>query len=220
MSAVLYSNWGSSCSYRLRICLNLKQIPHQVKIAAVAFSNMTDEEKDELSPTRFVPILQIDGKTLIETMAVMEYLEESRKEFPLLPHDLMKRAQVRAICNVIVSGIQPLQNTEPLKMINEKFGADEKTCWVEHWINRGFTALEKMLLQSAGKYCVGDEITLADCCLVPQVLNARRFKIDLSPYPIIIRVDEELRNHPAFKKAHPKLQDDFPQELASDSVFM
>jgi maleylacetoacetate isomerase len=111
---------------------------------------------------------------------------------------------------VIASGIQPLQNLIVLIHVGE----DKKREWAQHWITRGFRAVEKLLSTSAGKYCVGDEISLADCCLVPQVFNARRFHVDLRPYPIILRVDRELETHPAFRAAHPSNQPDCPPEAA------
>lgn len=122
---------------------------------------------------KYVPALQIDGNTLIESLAIMHYLEETRSEFPLLPQDFYKRAQVRAICDIIVSGIQPLQNIGVLNYMGNYLGEREKT-WSQHWIEKGFKALETLLTDNAGKYCVGDEISMPDSCLVPQVFNARR----------------------------------------------
>lgn len=121
----------------------------------------------------YLPALVIDGHTLIESMVMMEYLEETRPQPWLLPREPFKRTQVRTICQIIISGVQPLQNTGVLNYIGDVFGDKEKV-WAQHWIFKGFTALEKLLTDCAGKYCVGDEITLADCCLVPQVYNARR----------------------------------------------
>lgn len=119
-----------------------------------------------LTMISFVP----DGHTLVESMAIMHYLEETRPQRPLLPQDVHKRAKVREICEVITSGIQPLQNLIVLIHVGE----EKKKEWAQHWITRGFRAIEKLLSTSAGKFCVGDEVSLADCCLVPQVFNARR----------------------------------------------
>lgn len=172
-----------------------------------------------------------DGHTLVESLAIMHYLEETRPQRPLLPQDVLKRAKVREICEVlslslsllkhflnpttfrsqvIASGIQPLQNLIVLIHVGE----EKKKEWAQHWITRGFRAIEKLLSTSAGKFCVGDEVTLADCCLVPQVFNARRFHVDLRPYPIILRIDRELEGHPAFRAAHPSNQPDCPPEAA------
>lgn len=158
-----------------------------------------------------VPSLCIDGHTLVESLNIMHYLEETRpNQRPLMPQDCFKRAKVREICEVISSGIQPLQNLIVLIYVGE----EKKKEWAQHWITRGFRAVEKLLSACAGKYCVGDEITLADCCLVPQVFNARRFHVDLRPFPIILRIDRELENHPAFRAAHPSSQPDCPPEVA------
>lgn len=170
---LLYSTWSSSCAYRVRICLALKGIPYDVILAKPAAKGYEMEDQGlELNPTKYVPVLQIDGHVLIESLAIMQYLEETRPEPSLMPKDFFKRAQVRAICDVIVSGIQPLQNSGPLKLIDE-YTNKKSHEWAQHWIMNGFAALEKLLLVSAGTYCVGDEITLADCCLLPQVRNAR-----------------------------------------------
>lgn len=114
--------------------------------------------------------LFLDGHTLVESVAIMHYLEETRPQRPLLPQDVHKRCKVREICEVITSGIQPLQNLIVLIHVGE----EKKKEWAQHWITRGFRAIEKLLSTSAGKFCVGDEISMADCCLVPQVFNARR----------------------------------------------
>lgn len=118
----------------------------------------------------YVYIVFLDGHTLIESVAIMHYLEETRPQRPLLPQDVHKRAKVREIIEIICSGIQPLQNLIVLIHVGE----EKKKEWAQHWITRGFRAVEKALSTSAGKYCVGDEISMADCCLVPQVFNARR----------------------------------------------
>lgn len=169
---ILYSYWRSSCSWRVRICLNLKEIPYDIKPISLIKSGGEQHcnEYREVNPMEQVPALQIDGHTLIESMSIMQYLEETRPQRALLPQDFHKRAKVREICEVIASGIQPLQNLIVLIHVGE----EKKKEWAQHWITRGFRAVEKLLSTSAGKYCVGDEITLADCCLVPQVFNARR----------------------------------------------
>jgi maleylacetoacetate isomerase len=218
--AVLISSWRSSASYRVRICLNFKEIPFIVspidpvdEIQVPRKNGKTSESNEKLkkiNPMGFVPILQIDGKNFIESMAIMEYLEETRPERPLLPKDAVKRAKVREICSIIVSGIQPMQNV----VLDEK---DSKNAL--NAINRGFTAIEKLLEDSNGKYCVGDDVTLADVCLVPQVLNARKLQVNLAPFPNIVRIDRILHLHSAFKKSHPFVQNDFPSEKFTDSSF-
>jgi maleylacetoacetate isomerase len=157
--------------------LNFKQIPHVIKpvdLKGLAVPGETNQHAYQANPMRYLPALKIDGHTLIESMAIMEYLEETRPEYPLLPQDPYKRAKVREICEVIISGIQPLQNIGVLNHMGDFMGSKEKA-WSQHWINRGFKALEKLLSSSSGMYCIGDEVTIADCCLVPQVYNARRY---------------------------------------------
>ncbi|KAL1513687.1 hypothetical protein ABEB36_003064 [Hypothenemus hampei] len=207
---ILYSYWRSSCSWRVRIALNLKEIPHEIKPVSLIKGGGEHHSNDfrEINPMEQVPALHIDGVTLIESFSILQYLEDTRVHRNLLPSDPIKRAKVREICEVIVSGIQPLQNLCVLIHVGE----EKKDEWAKHWINRGFRGVEKLLGASAGKYCVGDEITLADCCLIPQVFNARRFHVDLRPFPIILRIDRELERHPAFVAAHPSNQPDCPPE--------
>lgn len=145
-----------------------------VDLKALAINENSEDYK--VNPMRYLPALVIDGHTMIESMAIMEYLEETRPEIPLMPRDPIRRAQMRAICEAIVSGIQPLQNIGVLNHMGNFMGEKEKA-WSQHWITRGFRAIEELLKSSAGQYCVGDDISLADCCLVPQVYNARRYYV-------------------------------------------
>ncbi|XP_053682556.1 probable maleylacetoacetate isomerase 2 [Sabethes cyaneus] len=212
---LLYSFWRSSCSWRVRNALNLKGISYDLKTVDLFKSDGGEQLNDEyrqLNPRQQVPALQIDGNILIESMAILHYLEETRVENPLLPQDNLQRAKVREICEVITSGIQPFQNVGTLDYIGKKNKALE---WAQYWIARGFCAVEKLLAASAGKYCVGDQITLADCCLVPQVFNARLYKVDLTPYVTLTRIDRALAEHPAFKAAHPFNQVDCPPDIAA-----
>ncbi|XP_058811344.1 probable maleylacetoacetate isomerase 2 [Topomyia yanbarensis] len=204
---ILYSFYRSSCAWRVRAALNLKEIAYDIR--PVSLSGEQDgNEFRQVNPMGRVPALLIDGHTIIESIAILHYLEETRPQHPLLPQDPLKRAKVREIVEIITSGIQPLQNNGVL----DRVGSEKQQEWAQHWINRGFAAIEKLLSLSAGKFCVGDEITLADCCLVPQVFNARRFGMDLSAYPIIVRIDQELNEHPAFRDTHPSKQPDCPPE--------
>jgi len=206
--ALLYSFWRSSCSWRVRIALNLKEIPYDIKTINIGVGEHNRKDFLEVSPTAYVPALTIDGHTIVESVAICEYLEETRPQEPLLPQDAYERAKVRELCEIISSGIQPLQNASVINKLDENTGVE----WAQHWIERGLNAVENILSTTAGKYCFGDEITLADCFLIPQVYNARRFEVDLEPYPTITRIDKELQGHPAFVPAHPTNQPDFPSD--------
>ncbi|XP_017058216.1 probable maleylacetoacetate isomerase 1 [Drosophila ficusphila] len=209
---VLYSFWSSSCSWRLRIALALKGIDYDIKatsLSKTANEHVYTSEYREVNPMQKVPSLKIDGHTLCDSVAIMHYLEETRPQPPLLPQDPVKRAKVREIVELICSGIQPLQNIT----VQEHLGNDLGLEFAQHWIIRGFQGLEKVVSQSAGKFCVGDELSMADICLVPQVRNARRYKIDLSPYPTVVRLYQEVQEMEAFKSTHPSTQPDCPPEF-------
>ncbi|XP_019721030.1 maleylacetoacetate isomerase [Hippocampus comes] len=172
---VLHGYFRSSCSWRVRIAFALKgmeydQVP--VNLIKDGGQQLTEDYKT-LNPMQQVPAVEIDGVTLSQSLAVIQYIDETRPEPRLLPLDPKKRAQVRMISDLIASGIQPLQNLHVI----QKIGA-EKVQWAQYFINRGFEALEPLLKQTAGKYCVGDEISMADICLVPQVYNAERYILE------------------------------------------
>jgi maleylacetoacetate isomerase len=212
-SPTLYSYWRSSCSWRVRIALELKNIKYDYVPVHLVKNEQMSQDYVKLNPSEEVPTLCIDGNVLTQSVSIVEYLEETRPEIPLLPKDVAKRAQVRAICDIISCGIQPVQNLRVLRKIMGWYDdADEKTKkkmeWGRYWIELGFKGLEKVLSSSAGRYCVGDNITMADLCLVPQVYNANRFKVDMSQFPIISRIDKTLSLNDAFKRAHPSAQPD------------
>ncbi|XP_007939527.1 maleylacetoacetate isomerase [Orycteropus afer afer] len=208
---VLYSYFRSSCSWRVRIALALKGIDYEtvpinlVKDGGQQFS----EEFQATNPMKQVPAMKIDGITISQSLAIIEYLEETRPTPRLLPQDLKKRASVRMISDLIASGIQPLQNLSILKQV----GQENHLAWAQKVISSGFTALEKILQSTAGKYCVGDEVSMADLCLVPQVANAERYKVDLTPYPTISHINKTLLALEAFQVTHPCRQPDTPPEL-------
>uniref|UniRef100_A0ABI7ZQU0 maleylacetoacetate isomerase n=1 Tax=Felis catus TaxID=9685 RepID=A0ABI7ZQU0_FELCA len=181
---ILYSYFRSSCSWRVRIALALKSIDYET-----------------------IPINLIkDGG---QQLAIIEYLEETRPTPRLLPQDPKKRAHVRMISDLIAGGIQPLQNLSVLKQV----GQENQLTWAQKAITSGFNALEQILQSTAGRYCVGDEVSMADLCLVPQVANAERFKVDLTPYPTISRINKTLLALEAFQVSHPCRQPDTPPEL-------
>uniref|UniRef100_A0AAA9TXU3 Maleylacetoacetate isomerase n=2 Tax=Bos taurus TaxID=9913 RepID=A0AAA9TXU3_BOVIN len=208
---ILYSYFRSSCSWRVRIALALKNIDYETvainltKDGGQQFSG----EFQALNPMKQVPALKIDGITIGQSLAIIEYLEETRPTPRLLPWDPKKRAQVRMVSDLIASGIQPLQNLSVLKQV----GQENQLTWAQQAITSGFNALEQILQSTAGRYCVGDEVSMADLCLAPQVANADRFKVDLTPYPTISRINKSLLALEAFHVSHPCRQPDTPPEL-------
>ncbi|XP_061467825.1 maleylacetoacetate isomerase isoform X2 [Rhineura floridana] len=206
---VLYTYFRSSCTWRVRTALALKGIAYdQVPINLLKDGWQLTPQFKERNPMQQVPVLIIDGMTLSQSLAIIEYLEETRPNPRILPQDPKKRAQVRMISDHIASGIQPLQNLTVLQEMGEK-----KQGWAQRCISHGFKALEQILQETAGRYCVGNEVTMADLCLVPQVYNAERFKVDLAPYPTINRINKALLEIEAFQTSHPSRQPDTPPEL-------
>ena len=165
---ILYNYWRSSASWRVRIALNWKGIPFDY-VPVHLLKDGGQQNKDEykkLNPMGRVPALVIDGHTLAESVAILEYLEETRKERPLLPADAVKRALVRQLVEIINSGVQPLQNVSVLAKIGDEYKQDRKE-WAQTYIKKGLAAFEEIVATSRGKYCVGDEVTFADACLIP-----------------------------------------------------
>jgi maleylpyruvate isomerase len=210
----LYSYFRSSASYRVRIALNLKGLPYAT--ASVHLSRGGGEQfKPEfrsLNPQALVPVLQDGGHPLTQSLAIMEYLDEVHPRPPLLPKDPMGRARVRALALAIACDLHPLNNTRVLSYLTGPMGLgnDAKQTWYCHWIAVGLEALESTLATDggAGKFCHGDEPGLADCCLVPQLANARRFKCDIAPYPTLLRIEESCQALEAFQRAAPDRQPD------------
>jgi len=185
-----------------------KGIEYDYKPIHLLKQEQISDEYKVLNPMGQVPALIMNGNTLTQSISIMEYLEECFPEKPILPKDPLQRAKVREVCEVIASGIQPIQNLSVL----QKVGDEKKMEWGHFWIEKGFVALEQLLSKCAGKYCVGDDISMADCCLVPQVFNANRFKVDMSAFPTITRVHEALTLVDACKAAHPSNQPDCPED--------
>ncbi|QGZ38903.1 maleylpyruvate isomerase [Pseudoduganella flava] len=210
----LYTYFRSSAAYRVRIALNLKGIGYEavpVHLLKGGGEHHTDAYK-AVNPGELVPALEADGVTLTQSLAIIEYLDETHPMMPLLPPDALGRARVRALAQTIACDTHPLTNLRVLQHLKGPLGLSEeaKMDWYRHWMNEGMRVLEAQLANSAdtGRFCHGDTPTMADCCLVPQVFNANRFNIDLAPYPTIARIDEACAQIPAFQAAHPAQQPD------------
>ncbi|OIW15694.1 hypothetical protein TanjilG_04229 [Lupinus angustifolius] len=206
----LYSYWRSSCSFRLRIALNLKSISYDYKSVNLLKGEQSHPEFLKLNPVGFVPVL-VDGPVVLtDSFAIIMYLEDKYPHrHPLLPNDILKRAINFQAANIVSSLIQPLQNLSVLNYIAEKVGPDEKLPWAQTVIRKGFTALEKLLKDHTGRYATGDEVFLADVFLAPQLYSAfTRFKIHTDEFPILSRLYATYNDIPAFREALPENQPD------------
>ncbi len=211
----LYGYYRSSTSYRTRIVLNIKGIDYDYVPVALDRGEQQGEAFRELNPMGAVPALASDDGLFVQSPAIIEYLEERYPEPRLLPGDPAGRARVREIAALIACDIHPVNNLRVMRYIGENYGQDRAGigAWYAHWIHAGFGPLERLLAarSAEGRYCIGDEVTLADAYLVPQVYNARRFGVALDDYPVIASVDAHLKALPAFAAAHPDRQPDAPE---------
>lgn len=212
----LYGYWRSSAAYRVRIALNLKGISaEQLSVHLVRDGGEQHKAAyTALNPLELVPTLTLDDEldmdALSQSLAIIEYLDEIHPQTPLLPASALERAHVRAMALTVACEIHPLNNLRVLQYLTQTLGVDEaaKNTWYHHWVASGFAALETLLIRHSGRYCFGDTVTLADLCLVPQVYNAQRFNVDLTPYPNIMRVWAECNQLEAFANAAPERQVD------------
>jgi maleylacetoacetate isomerase len=208
----LYSYWRSSAAYRVRIALNLKQLSfetipvHLLKEGGQQHGSAYQA----LNPAELVPALVDEQTVLTQSMAIIEYLDETYPEPRLLPQDAVARAKVRALALDIACDVHPLNNLRVLQYLTRELALDEtqKLQWIQHWLTLGFGALEQKLQQTAGQYCYGNDVSLADLCLVPQVYNALRFNVDLNPYPLIRQINHNSLQLAAFALATPEQQPD------------
>lgn len=208
----LYGYYRSSAAYRVRIALALKGLDAEPAPVHLRKGEQNVPAYAALNPARLVPALADGQRVLTQSLAIIEYLDETHPEPALLPGDPAARARIRALAQSVACDMHPLNNLRVLRYLVRTLGlSDErKNDWYRHWIATGFSALEAMLTREAGTgaFCHGDGVTLADVCLVPQVYNAERFGCDLAPYPTIRRVTEACRTLPAFEAAAPERQPD------------
>ena len=206
---VLHDYFRSSASYRVRIGLNLKGIVYRQRLVNIAKGGQDDLAFVDLNPQKMVPVLEIDGHRVTQSLAILDYLDATHKEPPFVPHDAAERAHVLAMALAVACDIHPLNNLRVLRYLRGPLGhsQEESDSWYRHWVAEGLAALEAMAAPTAGQWLAGDAVSLADICLVPQIANARRLDTPLDAYPTLVGIDEAARAHPAFAAAHPDQQE-------------
>ena len=209
MKLTLHSAWRASAPYRVRIGLNLKGLDYAVAPVDLVSSQHHGEAYRALNAQALVPTLDVDGRPLSQSLAILEWLDEMVPEPRLLPADPFDRATVRAMAEIIACDIHPVNNLRILRALTG-LGVDQdgRDAWAQRWIVDGFTALEPMVARHGQGYAFGAAPGLADCCLVPQVYNAARFHVDMTPFPAITAAVARAAEHPAIAAAHPNLQPD------------
>jgi maleylacetoacetate isomerase len=205
---ILYEYWRSSASYRIRIALNLKKIDYESRPVNLLTGEQNSEVYRALNPQGFVPMLEIDGHRLTQSVAILNYLDLKYQNQPLLPASAAERAHVVALVMMVACDIHPLNNLRVLKYLKNELGhsQDEVDAWYRHWISERLPALEAMAAPRAGKFLVGDAPTGADVLLVPQLYNARRYEVPLDDYPTLLRAEENANKLDGFAAAHPDRQ--------------
>ncbi|MCB0408108.1 MAG: maleylacetoacetate isomerase [Bdellovibrionales bacterium] len=213
-SLKLYSYFRSSASYRVRIALNLKSLNYEY-IPVHLVKDGGEQHKDEyknLNPSAELPTLLHGDKTLSQSMAIILYLDEVLSDFSLFPQDTFQKAKVIQACEIVNSGIQPLQNLKVLKSLTSEFGLSEekKLQWIQKWIRLGLHSFEHLITHTSGQHCFGDTPSAADAFLIPQIYNAKRFEIVMEEFPLLNKIDLNCQKLEAFKKSAPEQQPDAP----------
>lgn len=210
MAWTLHSAWRATAPYRVRIGLQLKGVAYDYAAVDLLAGEQRSAAYLAINPQGLTPALDLgDGVVLTQSLAILEWLEETRPTPPILPRAALDRAVVRAMAGVIACDIHPLNNTRVGRKLTE-MGHDQAAivAWMQGWIREGFDTLEPMVEKHGGQFAFGDAPTIADCCLIPQVYSARRYEVDLSPYPRLAAVADRANEHPAFAAAHPSRQPD------------
>jgi maleylacetoacetate isomerase len=201
----LFDYFRSSAAYRVRIALNLKGIAYESVPLNLLEGGQKGAAYRAVNPQGLLPALEIDGHVLLQSLAIVDYLEATHPAPPLLPADPADSAHVRALALVVACDVHPLNNLRVLKYLSGPLGEPQEArdSWYRHWVSEGLAALEAMAAPRAGRYLFGDSPTLADICLVPQLFNARRFEVPLRDYPTLVSADSEASRLEAFAAAHP-----------------
>ena len=215
-SLQLFSYWRSSAAYRVRIGLNLKGLAHDI-VPVHLLHDGGQQHSDvyrSINPQQLVPVLGHGNRRLSQSLAILEYLDEVWPTPPLLPSTSRERHRVRALSQLVACDIHPLNNLRVLQYFEREWNVPqpERDEWVRHWILEGFTAAEAMVAEhpSTGTFCEGNTPSMADCCLIPQVYNARRFGVDMAQFPTLQRIEATCLELPAFDAARPERQPDAP----------
>jgi len=206
---ILYDYYRSSAAYRVRIALNLKKIDYEQRQVNLLEDQQKSGEYRALNPQGLVPMLEIDGQRLTQSLAIINYLDLRFPVPPLIPSAAAERAHVVSLAMSIACDIHPLNNLRVLKYLKREFGRsqEEVDAWYAHWIIEGLRPLEEAAASRAGKFVFGDVPTAADICLVPQLFNARRFNVPLDEYPTLVRAEDNANRLEAFAAAHPDRQE-------------
>jgi len=206
---ILYDYWRSSAAYRVRIALNLKGIDYESRPVDLRDDAQKSADYRALNPQGLVPMLEIDGHRLTQSVAIINYLDLRYPNQPLLPAAAAERAHVVAMAMAIACDIHPLNNLRVLKYLKNALGhsQDEVDAWYRHWLTEGLPAIEAMAAPQAGKFLFGNAPTGADVCLIPQLYNARRFDVPLDAYPTLLRAEDNANQMEAFAAAHPDRQE-------------
>lgn len=209
---ILHSYWRSTAAWRVRLALQLKGIPHDIAPVNLLQGDQRSADHLALNPQGLVPVLDHDGAVLTQSLAIIDYLDALFPDPPLLPADALGRARVRAAALTIAAEVHPLGNLRVQRWLKGEIGADDAavTRWLHHWMHDGLCSLEAFAAQFGGHFLYGDQPGLADLCLVPQLYNARRFALDLAPYPRLLAVDSRVSATDWAPCAHPDAQPDSP----------